>query len=259
MGLLNNCIRTQWAGIADGSAPALLPTNWNCYEQFAKFLHPVDGSAALKTVSSPTGYQLPACFHPPINLGEMSVGSQGDGTLAANLYPTRAMSIDLTGLGDLDATAALVIAMAAALTGSGTLTATIQGRLNASIDLTGSGDLDATIAGLASLLCELTGSGDLDATIAAYANLAVDIVVTGTGLSTANVGQAVLDAIAENGPDGSYTLAEILRIIAAHAAGLKSGGPDSPAFKAISDATKTRIDGEADSSGNRTSVTLDPS
>jgi len=151
----------------------------------------------------PTGYNGQSAFYNPMVAGEISMRLEGDSTFAANLYPTRAMSIDMTGSGDLNATAGLVIAMLCAMAGSGTLTAAIEGRLNMSADFTGSGDLEASISGIASMLCDMTGTGDLEATIAAYGNMAIDIVVTGTGLTTANVGQAVWSALAasNNDPD----------------------------------------------------------
>jgi hypothetical protein len=59
----------------------------------------------------------------------------------------------------------------------------------------GSGDLNAAMSAFANMIVAMEGSGGLDATIAAYGNMSIDIVVTGTGLSTANVGQAVWEAI----------------------------------------------------------------
>jgi hypothetical protein len=233
----------------------------------------------------PTGYNGQSAFYNPMVAGEISMRLEGDSTFAANLYPTRAMSIDMTGSGDLSATAGLVIAMLCAMTGSGTLTAAIEGRLNMSADFTGSGDLDASISGIASMLCDMTGTGDLEATIAAYGNMAIDIVVTGTGLTTANVGQAVWSALAasNNDPDtmgeklndagsaanpwtevieSGYTAEDVLRILFAVAAGKTTitdlgGGNATVAFRDQAD-TKNRI--LADMTGSeRTDITLDPS
>lgn len=196
MGLIANCFRYQFHGLAEGSAHALLPGSWNSDHQWQKFVA-VDGASGVrKTAANPVGHYLPNVWNAPITDGEMSMRTDGAGDLTAGLIPTRAMSVDMTGAGDLAATAALAVAMAVALSGSGTLEATIQGRLNASVDMTGSGDLEATIQGIASMAVDMLGAGDLEATIAAYGNMAIDIVVTGTGLTVENVRNAVWDAVA---------------------------------------------------------------
>lgn len=195
MGLVSNCFRYQW-DTAEGSAHALLPSNWDSQRQWNKTLFEDGGSTVNQTAANPPGHYIPRVFNPPILAGEMSMRIDAGGDLAADLIPTRPMSIDMTGSGDLDATAALAVAMGIAMTGSGTLAASIVGLLNMSIDLEGSGDLAANLSGIASMAVDMLGSGDLDATIAAYGNMAIDIVVTGTGLTTANVGQAVWSAIA---------------------------------------------------------------
>lgn len=146
----------------------------------------------------PVGNLAPHSWMLPQKAGGMSMRATASGTLSADLYPTRAMSIDLTGAGDLEAAAGLVISMAMAMTGAGSFAAIIEGRLNMSADFTGTGDIDADMSGIAAMAVDLLGAGDLDATIAAYGDMAIDIVVTGTGLTTANVGGAVWNAIAAN-------------------------------------------------------------
>jgi hypothetical protein len=194
VGLISNASRLYPDGYVEGSAHALMPGNWTSYRQFQKFIEREEG--VLKTAANPTGYYSPRVFRPPITEGDMSMRPQGGGSMAADLYPTRAMSIDLTGSGALSATAGLVVSMLLAMTGSGSLAANIEGRLNMSAALTGSGSLDADLSGIASMAVALLGAGDLEATIAAYGNMEIDIVVTGAGLTTANVGQAVWAAIA---------------------------------------------------------------
>jgi hypothetical protein len=192
MGLVGNCFRACMCPTGM-DIYGTLPGQEDGYDRWDRYINP-DGATAIRwTAANPTGYYLGGCYAPPITIGEMSWCPTGDGAITANLYPSRAMAIDLTGAGDFDATAALVISMAMALTGSGTMTATLFGNLNMSADFTGSGGLDATMSGIASMAIDLLGVGDLEATIAAYGDMAIDIVVTGTGLSTANVGQAVWD------------------------------------------------------------------
>ncbi len=167
--------------------------------------YPDGGTAALPLIGYPTGYGTEGYFLPQ-TAGYMSMNIEGTGTLTGNLVPSRPMSVDLTGSGTLEATGALVIAMAAALSGSGSLSATIEGRLNMSADLGGSGDLSADMEGIANMAAALLGEGSIDATIAAYGDMSIDIVVTGTGLSTANVGQAVWDFLI-NGSEAQDLLA----------------------------------------------------
>lgn len=280
MSLVSNCFRDQFDTV-EGSARALLPGNWHSYRQWAKFIAN-DGEVTVRRyTANPPGSFLPLTYHPPITNGEMVLRSDGEGEFDADLIPTRPMSIDLTGAGAFSATAALVVSMLAALSGSGSLTASIVGRLNATIDMSGSGGLDANMDGIASMVVGLLGVGDLDATIAAIGDMTIDIVVTGTGLSTANVGQAVWAALAaaNNAPgtmgeklndagsasnpwteviESGYTAAEILRLLAAHAAGAASGLENgSPVFKSL-DGTKDRITGTY-AAGDRGITDLDPS
>lgn len=70
----------------------------------------------------------------------------------------------------------------------------------------------------------LAGTGDLDATIAAHGNMAIDIVVTGTSLTTSNVGPAVWAAIAALNNDAG-TMGEKLNLAG-------SGGVDYDALAA---------------------------
>ena len=183
----------------------------------------------------PNGNLHPVCWMLPQKAGGMSMRPLGEGTLAADLIPTRPMTIDMTGSGDLAATVALVVSMACAMTGSGSLTATITGLLDMSCDLDGSGDLAADMSGIASMAVDLLGEGDLAATIAAYGDMTIDIVVTGTGLSTANVGAAVWNAIAASFNDPG-TMGNKLNTAS-------SGGVD---YGALADAVRTELGVELD-------------
>jgi len=151
---------------------------------------------AERQTALPNGNLHPYGWMLPRTGGAMSMRTEGNGALAANLIPTINGSIDFTGSGTLSAEAALVISMFCDMTGSGTLSASIVGLLNMSIDLEGSGDLAASLSGIGNMLIDLEGSGNLDATIAAFGKMSIDIVVTGTGLTLENVRAAVWNAIA---------------------------------------------------------------
>lgn len=237
-----------------------------------------------RDVGLPNGNLHPQSWLLPRTGGGMSMRPLGEGAFAADLIPTRPMTVDFTGAGDLEATAGLVVSMLLAMTGAGDLTASIEGRLNATVDMTGSGDLTANMTGFANLLVDLLGAGDLDATIAAFGDMTIDIVVTGTGLSTANVGQAVWAALAasNNGAgtmgeklndagsasnpwtevlETGFTAGELLLITAAAVAGklVRVDNGDSTytlTIRGLAD-TKDRIIGIVDANGNRVSATYD--
>lgn len=239
-----------------------------------------------RDVALPNGNLNPQSWMLPRTGGGMSMRPLGEGSFAADLIPTRPMTIDLTGTGDLEATAGLIVSMLLAMTGDGDLTATIQGRLNASIDMTGSGDLAASMTGLADMVIDLLGQGDLDATIAAFGDMSIDIVVTGTGLTTANVGQAVWAALAASNNvagtmgeklndagsasnpwteviESGMTAAEILRVVLAAVSGDctvvdEGGGNFTVTFKSI-DGLTDRITGTSNTAGERSGTTLDGS
>ncbi len=233
-------------------------------------------------VAIPDGNLPPNSWMLPRTGGGMSMRTESSGTFTGNLIPTQPMTINLTGSSDFDATAALVVSMVAALTGSGDLEASIVGWLNAEVALTGTGDLEADMVATANAVVALSGTGSLEATISAFGDMTIDIVVTGTGLSTANVGSAVWGALASaNNSTGSmgekvndagsasnpwteviesgYTAAEILRLLAAIMAGKSSGGSTGAATVAFRDLgdTKDRVTAAVDGSGNRTTVTRD--
>lgn len=258
-----------------GSTVSETRANWGGNSRRNHFLGGFESQTAI-----PQGYLPPYCFVLPQESGGMSMRAVASGSMTANLIPTRPMTIDFVGSSNFDATAALIVSMAAAFSGGGSMTAEIVGRLNATCDMTGSGDLAADMTGIANAVIAMLGSGDLDATIRAWGDMAIDIVVTGTGLSTANVGQAVWGALAAaNNNVGSmgeklndagsasnpwteviesgYTAAEILRLLAAATAGKASGGgTTSIALRSLAD-DKDRAVLTVDENGNRTAVTLD--
>lgn len=258
-----------------GSTVSETRANWGGNSRMNQYLGGFEQQNAI-----PVGYLPPYCFVLPLKSGGMSMRAVAEGSMTADLIPTRPMTIDLVGSGDFNATAALIVSMVAAFSGSGSMTAAIVGRLNATCDMTGSGDLEADMSGIANAVIAMLGSGDLDATIRAWGDMAIDIVVTGTGLTTANVGQAVWSALAAaNNNAGSmgeklndagsasnpwteviesgFTAAEIMRMLAAVMAGKSSGGGTATVrFRDVGD-TKDRIVATVDENGNRTALTRD--
>ena len=230
------------------------------------------------TNSFPVGWQFGNGWMPPMKSG---------GAWKANLGPTsgldgetafdgagalgRNLAAGLTGSGDItSAIVSLIVYAIAALTGSATVSgdASANGELAAA--LSGDGDLAATATAIEILLAaaSLSGSGDVTAAVGALAGLAAAIegaggaggstasatgalaaaiTVTGDLLTTGNVAAAVWQRAIEAG----FTAEQILRILAAHAAGAATGleGSD-PQFTGL-DGSTVRIDGTY-SAGTRT-------
>lgn len=215
------------------------------------------GETWLKTSATPNGYGPGDCWIIARSSGGMGsntlilgAGTTANGNLAGGLNAVA----PLTGTGGITlADLALIVSAVAALSGTGVLTGDVNSVLAAVAALTGAGNLTGALGALASLLSNLTGTGEPTAGITAKGFGSASIVVTGDALSTANVGDAVLDTLA----DGSYTVAEVLRLMAAVLCGKSSGGPGSPVFRDLDD-SKTRLSGTADSSGNRTAASYDP-
>lgn len=243
-------------------------------------------SVAYATWANPTGYYPSGTWVIPQKAGELSTyyNLVGTGTISfANLAGGKHGEATLTGSGTIsNADLGLIVQLVAALTGLGTLSGSIIGQISAAASLTGTGTLSGNLGALGGLVAALTGSGTVAAAIQALGNMSADITTTGDLLTTSNVGPAVWSAIASenNTPltmgeqlnnagaggnpwdqviESGYTAQEILKLLAAVAAGKLSGAPNSPIQITGIDGTTIRVSATVDSSGNRTSVTYDVS
>ena len=238
---------------------------------------------ALQYSGFPHGYNSESSYSLPLKSGALASVNEmtGTGTISATALAVKLALADLTGSGDISsADASRIVQLLADLTGSGSISsADLKAFLQAAADLTGSGTISATASGLGALIAALTGTGEATSTLTGSGELTADIVVTGTGLTTANVGQAVWSALASANNDSGtmgeklndagsasnpwteviesgYTAAQILKLIAAavqgDASGLESG---SPTFKGLDGATD-RITATY-SSGTRTVTSRD--
>lgn len=238
------------------------------------------------TVSRPSGNRHPSAWMMPQKAGALAARNTltGSGDVTdAEAWAVKLAEAALTGTGELTAIGGLIVQLVAAVTGSGTVSdADMKAFLQLAAALTGSGDADGTATGLGALLAVLTGSGTgAGSTLTGTGELSADLVVTGTGLTTGNVGAAVWSAIAaanntagtmgeklNDAGSGSnpwteviesgYTAAEILRLLAAVAAGSATGlEGTNPAFVGI-DGVTTRVEGTY-ASGTRVITNLDGS
>lgn len=245
-----------------------------------------DGITSQVFSSVPSGYRPPSTWKMSYKNGAMSSYGElyGDGGITADILAVKLAEAGLTGSGALSAIGGLIVQLIAGLEGDGQITdADVKAFLAAVANLTGSGDIDGALTGLAELIAALAGSGTTaGSTATGTGELEADLVVTGTGLTTANVGQAVWSALAaaNNGVgtmgeklndagsgsnpwteiiESGLSAAEILRIVAAALAGTVSGaGTGTETFKGL-DGTTDRIVSTVDDDGNRTGVVVDGS
>lgn len=275
-------------GLSSNVLPlSLTGAGWQNFVHDTAAMNQANAEAFSKLSAYSTGLYFPHCMVPPRTAGRMAAHDTltGTGTVSnANAWAVKLAEAMLTGSGTLSATGSLIVQLLAAIAGSGTVSsANVQAFLSAVASLTGTGGVTAAaLTGIGELLADLLGDGTLDDSIlTAIGELTADLVVTGTGLSTANVGQAVWSALAAannvsatmgeklndagsaSNPwteviEAGYTAAEILRILAAHAAGAATGLEGAnPQFTGI-DGTTLRIDGTY-SAGTRTIDSLDGS
>lgn len=219
-------------------------------------------------VSLPSGYRHPGAWMMPQKPGALSARNTvtGSGSASATALAVKLATADLTGDGDLAAFGSLIVQLVADLVGSGDISdADLKAFLQAVAGIGGTGGISSAQAtGLGELIAAMTGLGSVDSTLTGSGELTADITVTGTGLSTANVGEAVWSALAAaNNAAGSMgeklndagsasnpwteiiesglTAAEILKLITASVAGSATGlESGSPVFKSI-DGTVDRI------------------
>lgn len=203
-----------------------------------------------------TGTLPPGTALMPQKSGGMASRSQINGTGLATSSITGGVNGEatITGTGDItSAVAQLVISMVATITGETSLSsADLRGYLNAVASLSGGGDINASVAALAWASAALSSEGSitnaqpyatgtLEATIRGYSDL------TPEGIRD-KVWAAVIDA--------GYSADQILKLLAAQAAGNGTNLEGSnPTFKNL-DGTITRISGTY-SAGTRTINSID--
>jgi hypothetical protein len=273
--------------IAAGAFAQRVPATWTDGGRVRNFdsgwATVISGACQSAKSARPYGYLPPSCWILPRTAGGIASRGgllHGTGTLTASGALGRNLLATIAGSGSLSATGALIVSAIANLTGDGTIsTANLLAVLQAAATITGSGSLAADVTALGWMLGNLAGSGTLTGVRYATGTLEADITPF-TTLSPENLASAVWDALATDSNDpgtmgekvndagsasnpwtevieGSYTAAEMLRIIAAALAGeLAGAGTTTITIQGI-DATTDRIVATVDGTGNRTAVTLD--
>ena len=273
-----------------GGVGTAIPASWltatGVLQNFVAGWHTVAG--VTDRASIPEGHRHPGAWVMPRVAGGLSSRNylQGEGEVTGSGALGRNISAPLSGSGALSGTGSLIISMAAALSGSGALSGSALAYLNLAAALAGSGDIVGAIGALGNAQAALSGSGTAVGTFggATIGALIASITVTGTGLTTSNVGSAVWSALATANNDagtmgellnnagaganpwtvtleGSYTAADILRILAAVAAGTTTivdlgGGDATVTFKGLDGSTDRVVADMTDS--ERVTMTLDP-
>ncbi len=192
--------------------------------------------------ATPRGYRPPYSWIIAIKPGELASANAisgagtfaGPGTMGVNGQGA------LTGSGDITAAVGqLIVSALASLTGSGGITdADLRGYLNAVAALAGAGQIGGALAALGWIAGDTSGSGTASSTARATGTLAAEIKSYGD-LTPEGVRDAVWQKIIEAG----FSAEQILRIVAAHAAGAATGLEGSnPQFTGL-DGSTVRIDG----------------
>ena len=154
-----------------------------------------------RLVSLPSGNRHPSAWMMPQTAGALAARNTVSGTggvSEADTWAVKLAQAALSGTGSLDAVGGLIVQLIADIAGSGGISeGDLKAFLQALADIGGSGEIsDAQATGLGELVAALTGLGLVDATLTGIGELSADLVVTGTGLTTSNVGQAVWAAVA---------------------------------------------------------------
>jgi len=209
----------------------------------------------------PDGYREPYAWVIPITAGALAARKNiaGEGDLTPAITGGKNAEAVIAGTGALSGTGALIVSLVAAISGSGTISgASLQAFLQLAAALSGSGGATAQLTAIGHLATALSGTGTVAGTtvLTALGTLAADITVTGDVLTTANVANAVLDAV--NGVETDVTVRQALRLIAAATAGKISGAATTTITirNAFVD-DKNRIIATVDGDGNRTAITYD--
>lgn len=189
--------------------------------------------------------------------GVMSIAANaalsGNGTITeATVNLIGVLSATLTGSGTLTGSVVLKLEAAAAMAGAGNLAGAISALANLTIDILGAGALSGVPRGVGSASMNIRGYGDLtpegirdsvwqanSASYDALGTMGAKLNDAGGGSSPEAIAAAVWAFLIESG----FSADEVLRIIAAHAAGSATGLEGAnPQFKGL-DGTTTRIDG----------------
>ena len=230
--------------------------------------------------SIPEGYAGGGAWALPIVSGGMAAADEPITlTTTGQLLSGGPMAGDATLSLSTDGSLSLVVAMS----GGGTLTLSVAGGLSLSIAMSGDAGLSLSTSGGLSMIVPFAGDAALS--LSGTANLkgllSLETGVEDTTLTAAGVAQAVWDALAADSNaagtmgallnaagaggnpwavalEGSYTAADLIRVMASVLAGKVSGmEAGAPVFRSVDDA-EDRVAATTTADGNRLAVTVTP-
>lgn len=283
MGLLGNysVILKSCGNYVSGATISDNRSNWNTSGRSRRYYF---GAYGQKN-ALPNGYRMPSSWVMAQKSGELSIynGLSLDNNLSLTLAGGKNTTADLTI--NLDITSAqlgLIVSAVADLAMAISVTSSLTGIASASSDLSMSVSVTSALTALGALVSNLTSNVTLNGTTTAIGEMSADITSL-TTLSPENLAVAVWNSIAANfnnagtmgeklndagsasNPwtevlEGSYTAADMLRLLTAIAAGKTTivdlgGGLATVTFRDINDTVDRVVADMTDS--ERTDVTLD--
>lgn len=251
MGLLSNGYRHMLKGrmfgatALNGANPSVLPVR---FRQAAPIRNQMIGEGIESNYAArPAGHLHPSAWMMPQKAGGISsrneaniaFGMTGSGSLGKNASGTAAIIFGLSGTGGLISSASGTAAIVFGTSGALFASKAVAGTAGVTLDSTG------TIVGIG----HTGGSAGtaLNATWTPYAIGWIEGTTAEAGLTTTGIANAVWQKVIESG----YTAEQIVRLLAAFAAGDATGlEGGNPQFTGL-DGSTLRIDGSY-SAGNRT-------
>lgn len=229
-------------------------SNWNRSSDNRNVIFRADNTTALKLYARPTGYYPPGSWTIPQVRGEMA-GVNAAAIAFTSTAPAISAGRNVTGVATFALSTGGTAQLVVSATGSAQVTFSSTAALAGALFATGTGSItfaaEADVGAQASATGAATLTFSAAATIRAIGHLAGDITPF-TELSPQNLAAAVWERVIEAG----FTAEEIVRLLAASAAGAATGLEGAnPQFTGL-DGVTVRIDG-AYSGGTRTINVLD--
>jgi len=164
-------------------------------------------------------------------------GMSGSASLSSSMALGLAALATLVGQSNLAATGGLIAALIATLVGSSTFSSDVLAALNGAATLAGSGNVTAAISaiGYAASIC--VGTSTVTLTPYATGTMTATISALSGSITPDSVAAAVWNNV---NIEGTYTGAEILRLLAAVAAGKTTIVSNVATFRDVND-TKDRV------------------
>lgn len=249
----NRFLGLSAATLASGLAPVQNGLPW--HQAVAR-----RAGGAGRLTGVPSGYGASAAAW-PTSAGE--IAADPDATVTLTTLPALVLAarqvvgdatIELTAAGDVQATAVVEGAATIALTGAADIqaAAAVAGQSTLTLGAVVNVGALAGVAGSAGIVLSAVTTGAMGATAQTEGVAYLSAAAEGSQLTEANIASAVWGRAIEAG----FSAEQILRIIAAHAAGAATGlESGNPQFLGI-DGTTVRIDGTY-SAGTRTIDALD--